>query len=189
MALYPPNLTFYTDPIVQNLARGVAEAVTSANEAIKAYNDDVQHHSKLTFLESIFRELALPVLAWAFGLGIGRRTIDLYRDLSDISRRRLRKFSGYSIAQPLAQRVFAIFRSSSCASRKPFDCPASDALYRPSVDHKARSPSFEELPAMRSAPLRTSAQQHPALPKTSTCCSGDSHRASSVRHLAFGREP
>jgi hypothetical protein len=109
--LYPPNVALYTDPIVQNLARHVAESVASANEAIKAYNEDVRHHANLTFWESIFREIALPVLAWAFGLGIGRRTIDLYRDLSNTSRQRLQKFSGYSLVQPLANCALAYISS------------------------------------------------------------------------------
>lgn len=104
IALYPPNVASYTDPIIKRLAMRVAESVASANEAIKAYNEDVQHQIKFEAWESIFRELALPVLAWAFGLGIGRRTIDLFLDLSDRSRQRLQKFSGYSFAQPLANR-------------------------------------------------------------------------------------
>jgi hypothetical protein len=106
MPLVLPNVTSYTDPIVQRLAQNVAKSVANANVAIKAYNEDVAHHDKLTFLDGIFRELALPVLAWAFGLGFGRRTIDLYRDLSDTSRQRLQQFSGYSVAQPLAKRAF-----------------------------------------------------------------------------------
>jgi hypothetical protein len=106
MPLVLPDVALYTDPIVQRLAQNVAKSVASANAAIKAYNEDVAHHDKLTLLEGIFRELALPVLAWAFGLGFGRRTIDLYRDLSDTSRQRLQKYSGYSVAQPLAKRAF-----------------------------------------------------------------------------------
>jgi hypothetical protein len=103
--LYPTNVALYTDPIVQSLARNVAESVADANKSIKAYNDDVISHANLTFLESIFRELALPVLAWAFGLGLGRRTIDLYRDMSYTSRQRLKRFSGYSLVQPLGNRA------------------------------------------------------------------------------------
>jgi hypothetical protein len=104
IALQPPNLDLYTDSIVQRLARHAADSVASANEAIRAYNQDVQYHAKLTLLESLFRELALPVLAWAFGLGIGRRTIDLYRDMSDTSQQRLHKFSGYNLVQPVVAR-------------------------------------------------------------------------------------
>lgn len=110
-ALYPPNLDLFTDPIVRRLAHHVADSVASANEAIKAYNEDVLRHAKLTFWESIFRELALPVLAWAFGLGIGRRMIDLYRDISETSRQRLQKFSGYSLVQPPANRALGYISS------------------------------------------------------------------------------
>jgi len=99
------DVASYTDPVVRRLAQNVAKSVASANEAIKAYNEDVAHQDKLTVLEGIFRELALPVLAWAFGLGFGRRTIDLYRDLSDASQQRLKKLSGYSVAQPVAERA------------------------------------------------------------------------------------
>lgn len=113
--LAPPNVASYTDPEVQRLAQSVAEKVASANEAIKAYNEDAAQHGRLTLLESIFRELALPVLAWAFGLGFGRRTIDLYRDLSDASRQRLKRFSGYNVAQPLAERAYGHISSAISA--------------------------------------------------------------------------
>jgi hypothetical protein len=51
MPLVLPNVALYTDPIVQQLAQSVAKSVANANEAIKAYNEDVAHHDKLTFLE------------------------------------------------------------------------------------------------------------------------------------------
>ncbi|MGJ5044165.1 hypothetical protein [Bradyrhizobium sp. HKCCYLRH1062] len=117
MPLVPPDVASYTDPVVQRLAQNVAKSVADANEVIKAYNEDVAHHGKLTFLEGIFRELALPVLAWAFGLGLGRRTIDLYRDLSETSQQRLRRFSGYSLARPVAECALGYFSTVISAQR------------------------------------------------------------------------
>lgn len=108
---YPLSVDLYTDPVVQDLARKVAESVAKANKAIEAYNRDDRRHANLTLLESLFRELALPVLSWAFGLGLGRRTIDLYRDMSDTSKQRLKRFSGYSLIQPLASRALGYISS------------------------------------------------------------------------------
>jgi hypothetical protein len=37
----------------------------------------------MTTIEFLFKDLALQLLAFAFGLGIGRRTIDLYLTLPE----------------------------------------------------------------------------------------------------------
>ena len=73
-----PNVADYNDPEVRKVADHVLEGVNEANRQIETYNRDQFEQSKTTFIEALFRDLALPVLAFAFGLGVGRRVIDFY---------------------------------------------------------------------------------------------------------------
>jgi hypothetical protein len=78
LTLRLPNVADYHDPDVRKVADRVLERVNEANRQIETYNRDRSEQSKTTFIEALFRDLALPVLAFAFGLGGGRRVIDLY---------------------------------------------------------------------------------------------------------------
>lgn len=76
-----PNVTDYNDPDVRKIAEHVFERVNEANRQIGEYERGRLTHWKITTLEALFRDAALPVLAFAFGLGVARRTIDLYLTL------------------------------------------------------------------------------------------------------------
>jgi hypothetical protein len=81
LTLQLPNVGDYHDIEVRKVADHVLERVNDANGQIETYKRDRFEHSKTTYIEALFRELALPVLAFAFGLGGGRRLIDLYLTL------------------------------------------------------------------------------------------------------------
>jgi hypothetical protein len=89
--LWPPILGFYTDADVRAMAERVASSIVQINASIKAYRDESYRGFQTQWLEALFRELMLPVLAFAFGLGGGRRMIDLYLDLPP----RLKKWMRY----------------------------------------------------------------------------------------------
>ncbi|MET4390412.1 hypothetical protein ABIB73_006194 [Bradyrhizobium sp. F1.4.3] len=75
------NLTDYSDPDVSTLAQRVQRRVIETNKLIDSYGTDLKSHWQMEALEEIFKELALPVFAFAFGLGLARRAIDLVREL------------------------------------------------------------------------------------------------------------
>jgi hypothetical protein len=79
--LWPPYLGDYTDASVRAMAQRVASSIIQINASIKAYRDSSDRSFEMQGLEALFRELMLPVLAFAFGLSGGRRMIDLYLDL------------------------------------------------------------------------------------------------------------
>jgi hypothetical protein len=94
------NLADYSDPDVSTLAQRVQQRVIETREVIDRYGTNLKTHWRMELLQEIFKELALPVFAFAFGLGLARRTIDLVRDLplrfriqriDRIARRRLRR--------------------------------------------------------------------------------------------------
>jgi hypothetical protein len=79
---YPShNIDSFSDSGVRALAEQVAAQVKEVNDENNAYSAELEIGFKVKFFESAFRELSLPVLAFAFGLGVARRTIDLYGDL------------------------------------------------------------------------------------------------------------
>jgi hypothetical protein len=78
LTLQLPNVSDYHDPDVRGVADHILERVNEANRQIETYNRDRFEHSKTTFIEALFRDVALPVLAFAFGLGVARRLFDLY---------------------------------------------------------------------------------------------------------------
>lgn len=81
MRLPDLNLADYSDPDVLALAQRVRQRVTETRELIDRYGTDLKTHWRMELLEEIFKELALPAFAFAFGLGLARRAIDLVRDL------------------------------------------------------------------------------------------------------------
>jgi hypothetical protein len=75
------NLSDYSDPDVSALAQRVNQRVIETREQIDRYGTDLNTHWRMELLEEIFKKLALTVFAFAFGLGLARRGIDLVRDL------------------------------------------------------------------------------------------------------------
>jgi hypothetical protein len=75
------NIVAFNDPVVRDLAEKTLARVKDTNREISEYNIDLDLTSRAEFWEALFRDLALPVLGVAFGLGVGRRIIDLYVSL------------------------------------------------------------------------------------------------------------
>jgi hypothetical protein len=73
-----PNAEGYSDPEVRKLAEQTFARVEEANKLIERFVRDRQTHWTTEAVEGLVREISLPILAFAFGLGAGRRTIDLY---------------------------------------------------------------------------------------------------------------
>ena len=69
--------------MVHGIAEKVLLRVKETNREIDRYVVDVESHGRTTAIESLFKGLSLQLLAFAFGLGIGRRTIDLYLALPE----------------------------------------------------------------------------------------------------------
>jgi len=77
--LSPPDVSVFTDPDLYKLAIRVAAHVEQENKKITAYEakdemkgiDDKELH---------FLAIAIPMLGFAFGLGLARRALDLYTD-------------------------------------------------------------------------------------------------------------
>jgi hypothetical protein len=67
--------------VIHGIAENVSARVKEANEKIARYVEDSEAHGRTTAIEFLFNDLSLQLLAFAFGLGIGRRTIDLYLTL------------------------------------------------------------------------------------------------------------
>jgi hypothetical protein len=75
------NLLEYSDPGISALAQRVRQRVIETRDLIDRYAADQKTHWKIELLEELFKQLALSVFAFAFGLGVARRSIDLVRDL------------------------------------------------------------------------------------------------------------
>jgi hypothetical protein len=73
-----PNWENYTDPETRKLAERTFSRVDGVNVQIEAFLRDLKTNSTAGALENLFREISLPILAFAFGLGVARRSIDLY---------------------------------------------------------------------------------------------------------------
>jgi hypothetical protein len=57
--------------------------LSARNRKLAQYVETSKAHGRMTAVEFLFKDLALQLLAFAFGLGIGRRTIDLYLTLPE----------------------------------------------------------------------------------------------------------
>jgi hypothetical protein len=73
-----PNAESYTDPEVRKLAEQTFARVEEVNGQIAAFVQNHQTYWKTEVLDGLVREISLPIFAFAFGLGVARRTIDLY---------------------------------------------------------------------------------------------------------------
>jgi hypothetical protein len=77
-ALRIPDAEDYSDPKVRSLAHQTFARVDEANKLIEGFVRDRQTRRTTEALDGLVREISLPIVAFAFGLGAGRRTIDLY---------------------------------------------------------------------------------------------------------------
>jgi hypothetical protein len=75
----PPELSSFTVPELRDFAKEITAQVITINKAILAYNSKTDASGVDSF-EGLFLIMAIPMLAFAFGLGVGRRAIDLHSD-------------------------------------------------------------------------------------------------------------
>jgi hypothetical protein len=74
-----PNIPSFTDPEVKTLADKIVSGIRATNEKISAYTTK-EEVSALNDKERLFLTFGIPLLAFAFGLGFARRSLDLYSD-------------------------------------------------------------------------------------------------------------
>jgi hypothetical protein len=77
--LPPPDVPSFTVPELRDFTKEITVHVVTINKAILAYNAKTGA-SGVDPYEALFLIMAIPMLAFAFGLGISRRAIDLYSD-------------------------------------------------------------------------------------------------------------
>jgi hypothetical protein len=75
----PPDVAYLTIPELKDYASLIAAHVDTTNKVILAYNAKADA-SGVDSYEGLFLVMAIPMLAFAFGLGVARRAIDLYSD-------------------------------------------------------------------------------------------------------------
>ena len=75
-----PDPTPYTVPEVRDFAQRIAAHTFETNKVILAYNAKDNGLGGADPNEALFLSIAIPLAAFALGLGISRRAVDLYND-------------------------------------------------------------------------------------------------------------
>jgi hypothetical protein len=78
--LPPVSADQYTDPTIHGMAEEVSKAVNDTNEKISNRSSSTVFPLDRYDTEYSFLTQAISVLAFAFGMGLGRRGLDLYTD-------------------------------------------------------------------------------------------------------------